>query len=415
LDAFGSYWLFINQIKFAPFLTGVKCFKPNCLTTISISESIELKETPANVFSGSNISYKEELKRLINPISDLKPNVSLSGGLDSRLIFALIEGQKNSHSFGYEFNKDMEVAAKISSSMNSTHKEYYFDDFIINEYIDSINDFVGITSGTMLFTGIDKIEVLQNINNSNFFMIDGGFGELHRRQFLTKVALVKRRKADVVFSTLFDSLVDSKPNFFNPEFYGLLQKNQFEAVHEIWENSLTTSQNNIEEACDYFSYETRVKNITRYSQAWYDNYLISYMPFLQPSIINILFKLPLPEKRNSSLIRSIIEETPALHKIELTKDEIVYPFNTPILLFKIYRLLHKKFTKYNDHREPGFLKRNKTFILDTFYSSDTKNSPYYDYSNLEKNIRSLHENHDANSKLIIYWLNFHFLIKSLKI
>lgn len=410
LEAFGSYWIYMNQITFEPFLKDISFFKPGFITEITVSDQINLIETVRNSKKEHSDTYDTILNKITNPDSELRSNVSLSGGLDSRTIISLVNGPNHSHAFGNSFNTDMEIAKKVSENLSSDHKEYILPPVSIEENLKQIKDLIGSTSGTMLCHLSDKIAMFKDLNDNGFYMIDGGFGEIHRKQYLSKVLLNQRKGYDSTLNILNKSLLDSKPNFFNQEFYSQIKLNQFEKMKAIWDKSLLGSENDVNKACDIFSFETRVKNTTRYQQAWYDKFFISYMPFIQESVIDATFELPDSQKNNGVLFRSFIRKKRGLDKILLTKGDIKYPFSTPSLLFKVYLHFYKQlFKQKKDSSITHFLLLNKEFILDTLNSKSTRECPYYDYELIKKEIESFYRKPIQNELFVIYWLNFELL------
>jgi len=303
-SALGSFWFNLNQITSAPFLNNV--IKPDGgTTTIIDSQGIKTKKSKDITYRQT---FNEErfiaiLAQISNPETPLTNSISLSGGLDSRVILALNKERTHAHThtFGRKDDLDVSMARKIAKKVDSVHREFIIKPLSFKYNSSEIVDFVIQTQGTSVCSDSYLWQIMSALNDQGIFITDGGFGEIHRRQFLEKLTFLKKDCSQITQADLAKTLAHEKPAIFCEDFYRNLNQNRQEGMWEKWQKACRTAENSVEKAADLFSLSTRIKNISAMNQGWFDSQITNYMPFIQPSVLASTLLIDPALKKNGKL------------------------------------------------------------------------------------------------------------------
>lgn len=195
---FGSRWLLFNQLSQKSFLKGINRIVGGDQVIIN-NEGVktlknELLTNPEKNFSADE--FNEELNSLISiPFnSNQKVSLGLSGGLDSRvLLSSLLNNKKEfgTYTFGHPEEPDFKVAEHITDKFELTQQHLYSE---INDKDHLIFLIENYTKKSIVINPVSTVLQLQYYNKvKSEFIIDGGFGEIWRREFLNKLLLRGKR------------------------------------------------------------------------------------------------------------------------------------------------------------------------------------------------------------------------------
>lgn len=196
---FSSRWLLFNQIS------GQSIFENVTRITSGQSVYIDLRnysiETDDYNFLPVSNDYKFSLKAYsekLNKLTQLKLNgdkelsLSLSGGMDSRVILSfLLNSNTNfdTHTFGNPAHPDSIIAKKITDKYSLKHEQIDLD---IPPTVKLLKEISRYTAQTLVNNPASAVLQLQNyypLKGKNKVIIDGGFGEIWRREFFYKLFL----------------------------------------------------------------------------------------------------------------------------------------------------------------------------------------------------------------------------------
>lgn len=409
-SALGSFWFNLNQITSAPFLNNV--IKPDGGTTTLIdSQGIQTEKSEDITFRQT---FEEErftaiLAQISNPETPLTNSISLSGGLDSRVIIALTHGEYHTHSFGKKSDLDVLMARKIAKKVGSIHHECIINPLTFKANRIEIVDFVVQTQGTSACSDSYLWNIMSVLHDQDIFITDGGFGEIHRRQFLEKLTFLKKDCSQITQADLVKALAHEKPAFFCKDFYHQLSQKREEGIWKKWQQACQNAENSIEKAADLFSLSTRIKNISAMNQGWFDSHITNYMPFIQPSVLASTLLIDPALKSNGKVFRNIIRQHSSLHKLPLVKEGITYPFNLPSIAQKLMLKANKLFKRSSGVGfRNDFLNLNKEYILDRLHAQETRSEALYDYDKIYNNVTSFYDpkNSTNEAQFVMTWLTF---------
>ncbi len=423
LKEFGSRWLLFNQISDRSIFTNVErvsggtsviVSRPNTSFTVN-------KFTWLPKFESEHVPIEEhsrQLNRLIHfPFSSSHQiTLSLSGGMDSRLILSSLLNGKNrnwyAHTFGNNNHPDSVVAQKISGDLGIKHEQINLDLPTIDTFLSEAAEYVSLTNVNNAVTGYLQLRNYKSLIGRNEVVVDGGFGEIWRREFFNRLLIKGRRE---LINRNIDGMIPylqvHHANIFTEEIQKSLLagcKEQLEDIIEILPKAELTG---VENWIDLFAIKTRLSNYYSSAQIHLDGWVFSYMPFIQPNILSNLFNVTLTERKNGKMFREVIKQNnKSLVKYPLAKGQYSHPFFLNTIQSRVWNAAYKKlrFKMYDDRSQEKLIYLLSPFIQDTIASSGVKNCGYYDYPKLLHLSNTISKRSATASDLheLDWWLSF---------
>jgi hypothetical protein len=418
---FGSRWLLLNQISTSSIFENIDRITSGTSLTISrhnfiLSKSfnnwlpsIEKDECTIENFSRS-------LELITFPASNQKISLGLSGGLDSRVLFSylLISENKNwkTHTFGDENHPDSIIADKIARKSGINHEQINSPLPAADSLINQIKEFI---SSTMLTSSASAY--LQQRHYNELFLrdeiiIDGGFGEIWRRGFFNRMlAAGKNSLRNKKAKELIPYLSLHRADIFNEDIKQQMQEGCEEQILQKLEELPDIDSIGIENFADLFALKTRLVNASSHEQARLDSIVVTYMPFVQLSLLENLFMVKLSLRKNSKMFKKIISKNyPALEKFPLVKGEQFYPYKLNTLQSRIWNRAANKIglKSYENDISKKMITTLSPFIKDLLNSNEVKECGYYNIKKLNKLAAALDKNDLSSNDIneIDWWLAF---------
>jgi hypothetical protein len=179
-------------------------------------------------------------------------------------------------------------------------------------------------------------------------------------------------------------------------------------LNNLFEDMPDANQIGSDKWVDLFSIRSRLTNYYAPEQARVDQFVVSFMPLVQKDILNLLFGVNDPDKRNGKLFKQLIRQNSVqLTKQPLVKGNITHPFNSSSIGARLHsRIKSLVGLSYQSKQHISFLGSLKEFIGDLVQSSDVQNYEYYDRKKLDKIVNNfLSEGSDYNSE-VDWFLSF---------
>ena len=193
-NEFSSRWLSINQLSSKSIIK--KILRLNCGGKAIINQNhFELIENSLVLSIGKTLDvneYKHKLEKLtlLGSNNNSKISLSLSGGMDSRVLLSFLVNSDynnwNCHSIQTKDQMDSNIAEKMLTDFDIQHK--LFSDHILKEkdILPELFEYVGATYFTESAFNSQKL-MYYKLFPKEKIIIDGGFGEIWRREFLTRL------------------------------------------------------------------------------------------------------------------------------------------------------------------------------------------------------------------------------------
>ncbi|HPD33999.1 MAG TPA: asparagine synthase-related protein [Candidatus Kapabacteria bacterium] len=420
---FASKWLLFNQLSTDCIFNDIERITSGTTLNINrITNNLSIQKnnwTPIlqkRNFSPIDFSNKLE-NLLIFPIRKHNQiSLSLSGGLDSRVLLSFLMKIDNSnwetHTFGDRKNADSIIVEKIASSLNIPHIQI---DLPLPDPSTCLDEMRAYISQTILNSQASEVLQLRNysaLSGRNEVIIDGGFGEIWRRDFFNRLLysgykdLLNRNARSILPHLKYD-----KADIFTPDINAIMHKGAIEQIESLFEELPAIELIGAENWIDLFAIKTRLRNYYANEQSRIDSLIFGYMPFAQSSLLENLFNLNIIHRKNGKLFKYLVSKNyNKLTKYPLSKGDAIYPFWFNTYLARIWKILsqHHIIKSYKNENQKNIIEIFSTFILDKINSREVKECEYYDYSKLIKLANALRNNKLDKTKLneIDWWLSF---------
>jgi Asparagine synthase len=416
-ETLGSRWLTFNQISYESIIERIHRLGPSGKLVVD-RDGVFFSQKPFEPsFSGSFSvpASIEQLRECVIPtISDqLEPTLGLSGGLDSRVLLALMLRSDNrrfhTHSFGNRSEPDVSIPERMSRECGFRHISYESPLPTIGETLQLINTYAAETNLVEPVSTVLRLRDHSVLNPATQVLVDGAFGELVRRKYLSRFVLNGRRAiGQRNITVIFKNLQIERADIFTREVTELMTAGVKKEIEEMLETMPDIERIGIDNYLDLWAVRARLPNYSCDAQARLDSFLLNFMPFAQSSYIDTIFDIPVRYRRNAVLFREIIKQNaPSLAKYPLVKINTTHPFSLPslatILLSKAKIRLGYQ---YNDESVHVFLELMKEFLLDLMHSKETIEYPAYEYKKIAKKVQEYYAGAKNLSGEINWWLTF---------
>ena len=262
---------------------------------------------------------------------------------------------------------------------------------------------------TSRISAILNLRFYDLIATENKVIVDGGFGEMWRREFANKFLMLGKKAllAKDVEKT-FSLFSDTKPDIFSTDAIKEMRSGSVSQIENIFSELPDANVINLENWLDIFTIRARLINTSAPEQARVDNYAISFMPFIQKDILKILFSFTVKERKNGKLFKDIIRRNAiALTRIPLVKGNITYPFGVSSLSARVYsRVKNKTGLSYKDQRIDELFTLLREFILDLLNSAQVRDCEFYDRKKVEQLAKGFSSNSAGFNSEIDWFLSF---------
>ncbi len=391
LKEFGSRWLLYNQVSGNCF---IKCVKRIVSASARIKKDIlKVEENlwqPDFESAGSIDEFDTAVKKLVC-IDNKKTALSLSGGLDSRLLLSYLvnknPGLWETHTFGDPNHPDSKIAQELLSRCN-LQNEIIDDVLPSNEkLIALIKNYAVQSVVTNPVSSVLNLRFYDKLEGQNNFIIDGGFGEIWRRQFANKLLILGRKSLlQKNAGKICNLLKHSKANIFSDEAINEMEKGAAGQIENLLMQLPDAKEFGSANWVDLFSIRTRLPNSYSPEQIRVDQYIISFMPFVQKTLLKLLFNIENNYRSNGKLFRQLIKHNSIqLSKLPLVKGNNIHPFNSSSFGVKLRsRIKNYMGIKYRSNKSIEFFKSLKEFINDVVASSEIRNCEFYDQGKIKK-------------------------------
>lgn len=415
-SVFGSRWLLINQLSDKSIVRNIQ--KLNCGSNASIIlnelEIINNNWIPSKKVNIGINEFSENLRKIILLGANDNSNISLSlsGGMDSRVIlsYLLNSTYKNydCHTFNNDEDIDSIIAEKISNEHNIKCSVFSNGNQTQDDIIPELIEYVGSTYLTESGYTSQKLMNYRSLPKDSL-IIDGGFGEIWRREFLTR--LYYFGKDDLTnrnYENITRYLLNQRADIFNEDCTSRMQNGIYSQIEELFDYLPPIKEVGLENWLDLFSLKSRLVNYYAPEQSRIDSFVKSYMPFVQPILIENLLDVPVYIRKNNRLFKKVIRSNYAeLTKYNLAKGVLSYPFWFTPLMKRVYSQLYNKFRSPQDnHSIHIYLNKIKEFTLDTVSSNSTKEYSPYNYVKIKNKVVSYYNGNLSEGKFVDWFITF---------
>jgi hypothetical protein len=420
----GPRWLSFNQFSYQSGVQGIHQLGPAGRGTLT-ARSIKLDNAnwqPEFSDKGSVGPYLSHLAAIAKPVLEESKQISLglSGGVDSRTLLAvLLAGQSkpNVHVFGDPSDPDVRTALNIARAEGLS--SVFFDDPLPGqgECVQLLAEYTSQANLSEPATSIMRLRYFPRIQTDNKLMMDGGFGELSRRQYLNRLRLRGESALKSKDARRVDPFLRiSRANIFIPEIQALMETGTIQQLQDTLNGMPAISKIGIGNFLDLLSVRVRIPNWGCHEQARLDCVVLNYMPFVQPSLLRLLFLLPVAKRENGRLFRRLIYDLhPTLARYPFVKGGSTYPFKFNTIQAAIWtRMKARLGICYESNLRHRILHVMMPFVFDTLNSSSVRTYGGYDFTSISKFVSNYYSGDSRLASHVDWWLTFELWRRSLE-
>jgi hypothetical protein len=428
---FGSRWLLFNQISNKSIFTK--------LERICCGQSVEIdRQTYKPVTENYNwlpkpADKKTTLEEFSGKIEQLvtapllegrKISLSLSGGMDSRLILSYLLNSENknwdTHTFGSINHPDSIISKRIAGDNGFEQSHIDKEILSVDEFLKEAREYLLITNVNNGVSGYLQIRNYLELANGEEIIIDGGFGEIWRREFFNRLLIRGRSKLTTRDAgEMLPYLYVHRADIFNDD----LKKIFLEGCKEQLNNSIQSLPDansiGLENWIDLFAVKTRLSNYYSSAQSHLDNLVCGYMPFIQHNVLEALFNVDLSLRKNGKMFRDILcRNRKTLTAYSLAKGNLSIPYSFNTLQSRLWSAVYKnlRLKAFNDDSRKKLFVMLRPLILDVINSKDVKECCLYNQTRLislsdklTKGLETEFELHELD-----WWIAFELFRKGLQ-
>ena len=420
----GSRWLTFNQLSYESCVAGIDRLGPG--GHAAFRRASQIASTNAHWLPsfepGAPDAAVGILKRFAKCALDHRytPTLGLSGGLDSRLLLSiLLAGTKCgfvTHTFGDPEDPEVRIAESIAKQLEIPHD--ILNDALpdVETCISAISEFVAQTFLIEPATSYLKLRYYTKLRRDGKLLIDGGFGEIGRRQYLNRVVRFGRsalRSRDA--SRLFDLMRVHRADIFSPDVTRSLQSGARRSLENTLEQMPAVEKIGIENFADLFAVRTRVPNYGAPEQSRIDAEVLNFMPLVQPSFLRAVFRVPVKVRSNAGLYYdAILRLSPPLALFPLVKAGLTYRFGVSSslawLITRMKTIVTKPYSDPNPHR---LLVHLREHVTDVAHSKNVTSNPTYDSRAIIDAVTRYYNGDMRLRDTVDWWLTYELWQRSL--
>jgi hypothetical protein len=423
-SSLGGRWLLFNQLSYDSCINGIERLGPS--SHVIIKSGAVIKHEDHSWISEFGHLDGSQAKSILESFvhaatnSDRTVSLGLSGGFDSRTLLSMLMDTQNAnfdvHTFGEPSDPDVCISEDIARG--NKLQRHYFNEPIPNteKLISLVQSFVAQNILVEPASSILRLRYYSQQYQNGHLIIDGGFGEIGRRQYLNRIVRFGRSallNGDV--SSLFELLRTSRADIFNLEYLKELESEACQSLETTLHAMPSAKEIGIENFVDLLSVRTRVPNFGEPEQTRSDAYIMNYMPMVQPSFLRAVFKTDLKWRRNGRLYKDIIRtKKHRLMTYPLVKSGTTYPSGLPApaawFVTKVKNKISKSFV---DPMPDRFLLQLKDFVLDLALSNETRNWSGYNQNKILYSVNAYYKGDRRLRSTVNWWLTFELWKRSL--
>ena len=416
---FGAHWLAINQFSHGSFFKGLDRISQGGRATYA-NGTFSHQNTPwhpdlAPPLFGDDFSQNLKAFTLAPLPEETTLSLALSGGLDSRVLLAiLLAGPDRSwevHSFKEPGHPDRRIAESICRANDL--KQVLLPQPVpdAGTCLRSMREYLGQTMMAAPAFGFINLQFYDVLREKGRVVVDGGAGEIARRRFLTRLLLGgKKHIRNGDSQQAFPLLRGRRADIFTPEVVQEMENGARRALAHLWEKMPAVGETGIPNWLDLMAIRCRFSNLFGPEQSRSDSLLTNFMPFVQPSLLRSVFHTPLRQRQGGRIFRRIIAQNASgLTRFPLVKNDLIYPYRFSTVPASLW-IAGKSRLGFApvDHTPALFLNTIGEYVRDLAASQAVREYTPYRKGYIAEMVDDFYGGNHARAGEIGWWLTFDF-------
>ena len=332
--------------------------------------------------------------------------------MDSRTLLALKprRGSFGVHVFGAKSLEDVKVALSLAEEEDLSYSYFQVPPSDRDELLRTVADHAVQAQSVSPASAALSLRYYAELRSQRKLVVDGGFGEIMRRQFMNRLLRRGSRAIrDLDGRAALAHVRFDRAFIFNEPVRRKLEVGAIEDMGSLLGSMREWLDLGLENVVDLMTVRTRLSNFYGFEQARLDAHVQNYMPFAHPRLLDAVFSIPPRRRRRGRIPRRIIaSNAPRLRRYPLVKSDVSYPYGLPPLFSTIAVKLTRRF---GDTEEPPdralVLTQLKEYIMDRIASVDVQTDDAYDHATLASLADAYYRDGNFASQLD-WWLAFDF-------
>jgi hypothetical protein len=320
------------------------------------------------------------------------------------------------YTFGDSRDPDVQISAALAKELHVERK--LFDEPLpeLPALMSMLHSFVPQSMLGEPASSILKLRYYPLVRGNGQLMIDGGFGEIARRQYLNRLAVFgwkALRSNDAV--KILHLMRVPRGDFFSREIAETMRGGAEERLRAALTEMPPVETIGVGNYVDLLAVRTRVPNYGSPEQGRLDGQVMNFMPLVQPSFLRAIFAVDVRRRSRGYLYREIIRKrNPLLARYPLAKSGTTYPFSLPSsaawLLTKVKSRFGSTFADPTPHL---FLAHLREYVQDLVHSDSVKTWAGYDISKVTHVVEAYYNGDARLRNQVDWWLTFEIWRRSL--
>jgi len=421
LSALGGHWLTFNQLSYDALLDGIGRLGPGgrlryerTADRLSVDAA---RWVPDEAPTDPPMRVLERLLHVHPPEAEGERTVSLglSGGIDSRLLLSLLssgDGAYGLHTFGDASDPDVLLSEQLAQAVDAPRQHLAYPDPSAEEVLAIMQRHVVQTCATIPATAALKLAAYAPLEAQHRLMIDGGFGEIGRRQFLNRLRY--QRPLRLTAQALFTAFAVQRADVFTSDVNHALRQGAEAQLAEVFALAQEAPVAGEANRLDLLSIWTRLPNFFGHEQARLDAEVVNYMPFAQSAYLSAIMATPVGKRRHGRMYkRTIRQRTPALADLPLAKSGTTYPFGASTLgAWAVSKVKKRWGEHYTDLHRHIYLRRLEPMVRDL--AAGAARVPLYDAAKVERLVDGFYNGDASQAVPLDWWLTFELWRRSVQ-
>lgn len=412
LASFGAHWLLVNQMTSDGLLGGVRRLGAGGSWTMSTGTSAITERPWLPDWSNAEDAVARLESAVLPDGLGRSVSLGLSGGLDSRVLLALLMSRQShsiaTHVFGEAGDPDVTVSQLIAR--RESFEQIHFHDALpdVAACVEMLRDYVGWSCAIEPASAVTTLRYYHDLESRGFAVLDGGLGEIARRSYLKRLLFrgrtaIRNRDAEGMFPFVHITRAD----VFNDDALRTMKRGAIEQLSRMLAQMPLTAECSESNFVDLMAVRTRFPFFAGLEQARTDASVLCYMPFAQPSFLRAI----LPDergRRGGRLLRSIIHKrAPRLEHYPLVKAGLAMPYSMPPLAAIAWaRARQRMRSRSKDNVHTRFADHMEVFVRDTAESSLTTTFEGYDRRKIQSLITRYYAGEKSLAAPVNWWMAF---------
>ena len=413
--AFGAHWLTFNQLSYECCVHGIGRLGP---AGVAVCTPASIRTTHQPYLPDFSKTTHHSLEAILHPFlhfqnSGGEVSLGLSGGLDSRTLLALLAADRHRvfalHVFGHAGHPDVRIARQIATREGFSLR--HFDEPLPDAETcwRWLQDYAAQACVVEPASALLHTRYYPQLFAKNKIVIDGGFGEIARRQFFNRILRRGRRALESgAPAAIYPFLRVFRAAVFRHDVLQIMQAGTEQQIASRWQAMPAIDEIGRENFLDLLAIRTRLPNYYGFEQSRLDGEGATFMPFAQPSFLQFVFDTPVHARRNGRLFRRTIRQhCPSLAAYPLVKGATSYPFFLGTVPAWLWTQCKARLGRsFADPVRAAFLGSLSELLADLVRSAEVRTYPAYNHRALAEMVDGFLVGKTEYGQQVDWWLSF---------